>query len=124
MHVHITEQLDLDLEAERWVCRRCRSALGSARESYKEGILVHARDPREIHKPILDPERYEFTYAPDPEWVQILEYYCPSCGQMIEVEYCPPGYPPLHDIEIDVDALKKRRVTEDGFLAEVEDDER
>ena len=25
---------------------------------------------------------------------------------MMEVEYVPPGHPPLHDIELDIDALK------------------
>jgi hypothetical protein len=25
---------------------------------------------------------------------------------MMEAEYVPPGHPPLHDIELDIDALK------------------
>jgi len=25
---------------------------------------------------------------------------------MVETEYLPPGHPPLHDIELDIDALK------------------
>jgi hypothetical protein len=25
---------------------------------------------------------------------------------MVEAEYLPPGHPPLHDIELDIDALK------------------
>ena len=28
----------------------------------------------------LDPERYRFTFSPDPEWVRILEFCCPKCG--------------------------------------------
>jgi acetone carboxylase gamma subunit len=67
---------------------------------------VYARDPREIHKPILNPELYEFTFAPDPKWVQILEYYCPECGTLMEAEYLPPGHPPVNDMEFDLDALK------------------
>ena len=43
---------------------------------------------------------------PTPAWCRILEYYCPQCGTMIETEYLPPGHPPLHDIELDIDALK------------------
>ena len=105
MKIAMTEYLQIDLESERWLCRVCDHDIESARDNYKEGLLVYARDPSEIHKPILD-ESYEFTFAPDPEWVKIVEYYCPECGSMMEVEYLTPGHPPLHDIEFDIDALK------------------
>lgn len=108
MKVPMTEYLQIDLERELWVCRVCAIDLGSARSPYKEGLLVYARDPREIHKPILNPELYEFTFAPDPKWVQILEYYCPGCGTLMEAEYLPPGHPPVNDMEFDMDALKKQ----------------
>ena len=42
---------------------------------------------------IIDDKRYEFTYAPDPKWCRIIEFYCPGCGTMIENEYVPPGLP-------------------------------
>jgi len=106
MKVHITEYLRIDLDTEKWECRRCNHVMGSARDNYKRGLLVYDRDPREIHKPLLDPARYDRTYSPDPSWCRILEYYCPKCGTMVEVEYLPPGHPPLHDIELDIDALK------------------
>lgn len=116
MKVAMTEYLAIDLEKELWCCRRCERELASARRNYKEGLLVYARDPREIHRPILDPERYEYTFAPDPEWVQIVEYYCPGCGTMVEVEYLPPGHPPLHDLEFDIDALKERHLGAKGGM--------
>lgn len=106
--IKITEYLQIDLDTEQWECRSCGKNLISAREDYKRGLLVYDRDPREIHKPLLDPERYEFTFSPDPEWCRILEFYCPSCGTMIEAEYTVPGHPPLHDLEFDIDALKRR----------------
>ncbi|MGQ0620836.1 MAG: acetone carboxylase subunit gamma [Panacagrimonas sp.] len=105
MKIAMTEYLLIDLDKELWQCRVCSHVVGPAREPYKEGLLVHVRDPREIHKPILDPS-YEFTFAPDPKWVQLVEYYCPECGTMVEVEYLPPGHPPLNDMEFDIDALK------------------
>ena len=108
MRIPMTEYLTIDLGTEQWVCRVCEHELGSARGNYKEGMLVYARDPREIHKPILNPELYEFTFAPDPKWVQILEYYCPGCGTLMEAEYLPPGHPPVNDMEFDMDALKKQ----------------
>ncbi|MGH8517806.1 MAG: acetone carboxylase subunit gamma [Panacagrimonas sp.] len=105
MKIAMTEYLQIDLDKERWMCRVCDHDVGPARGNYKEGLLVHARDPREIHKPILDPS-YEFTFAPDPNWVKIVEYYCPSCGTQMEVEYLTPGHPPVYDMEFDIDALK------------------
>ena len=106
MKVLITENLRIDLERERWECRACSGDLIGARDNYKRGLLVYNRDPREIHKPLLDPQKYAITYAPNPDWCRILEYYCPHCGTMIETEYLPPGHPPVHDIELDIDALK------------------
>ncbi len=106
MRVPMTEYLVIDLDTERWVCRVCSQDMGSAHENYKPGTLVHDRDPREIHQPIIDPERYEYTFSPDPDYCRILEYYCPGCGTQIEVEYLPPGHPPTNDLVIDVAALR------------------
>ena len=110
MKVYVTDALTIDLAAEQWECRACGDALGSARENYKRFMALRPRDPREIHAPIIDPSRYEFTFAPDPEWLTIVEYYCPSCGHMAEAEYLPPGHPPTHDIEFDIDALKVKTI--------------
>ncbi len=106
MKVLITEYLRIDLDTEMWECRRCSKALISARDNYKRGLVVYDRDPREIHRPLLDTKLYDRTYSPDPKWCRILEYYCPDCGTLFEAEYLPPGHPPLHDIELDIDALK------------------
>jgi acetone carboxylase gamma subunit len=102
----ITEYLDLDLAAERWRCNRCGTDLGSARDNYKKGCLIAARNPSEVHPPIVDDAPYSF--APEPQWCQIVEFYCPGCATLIEVEYLPPGHPITHDIELDVDAIKAR----------------
>jgi acetone carboxylase gamma subunit len=103
--IQITEYLDIDLDTENWVCNRCNFELGSAKKRYKEGCLVYDRNPRDIYNPIKgDP----FSFAPDPKWIRYLEYYCPNCGVMIEVEVLPPGHPIVHDIEVDLKALKKR----------------
>lgn len=106
MKIDITETLSMDLDAEEWLCNRCGHVHGSARTNYKEGLLVYNRDPREIHRALLDTKRYDYSFAPDPAWCAILEYYCPGCGVMVDVEYTVPGHPPLHDIELDIDALK------------------
>ncbi len=108
-YVPMTEYLQIDLNDERWQCRRCHHDIASARENYKTGLLVYDRDPREIHRPLIDPEKYEFTFSPDPLWCRIVEFYCPGCGTMIEVEYLPPGHPPTYDMEIDIDALRAQK---------------
>lgn len=108
MKVLITEYLSIDLDTERWECRACNKPLSSARQNYKRGLLVYHRDPREIHRPLLDPARYKKTFSPDPKCCAILEFYCPHCGTMIEVEYTVPGHPPVSDLELDIDALRRQ----------------
>lgn len=108
MKIHMTENLRIDLDSERWECRKCDRDLADARGNYKRGLLVYDRDPREIHSAIVDPGHYQFTFAPDPEWIRILEYCCPGCGTQVEVEYLPPGHPPTHDMALDIDALKRQ----------------
>ena len=112
--IAITEYLEIELEKERWYCRRCGYDIGPARSPYKEGLLVYARDPREIHRPILDETKYEYTYAPDPQWCRIVEFYCPDCGTLMENEYLPPGHPLTNDIELDIDQLKERHLGGEG----------
>ncbi len=114
----MTENLRIDLDTEMWECRHCNKVLISARDNYKRGLLVYDRDPSEIHKPLLDPSRYALTYAPDPRWCRLLEYYCPQCGTMMETEYLPPGHPPLRDMEFDIDAMKAQWQQRDGVIKE------
>lgn len=108
MKVLMSENLRIDLDTEQWECRHCNKVLISARDNYKRGLLAYNRDPREIHKPLLDPTKYEYTYSPDPTWCRLIEYYCPQCGTMMETEYLPPGHPPLRDMEFDIDAMKEQ----------------
>jgi acetone carboxylase gamma subunit len=106
--IRVTEYLDLDVEREKWFCNRCGHELGPARENYKRGCLLYDRDPREIHPPLVSGE---FNFSPDPLWVRIVEFYCPSCGVQMETEYLPPGHPLTWDIEMDLDSLKQRLKT-------------
>ena len=101
----ITEYLDIDLEREMWCCNRCGKELMSAREDYKKGCLLYERDPRDIYHPMIDAE---VNFSPNPKWVRYVEYYCPGCGTMINVEAMPPGHPIIPDIELDIDKLKEK----------------
>jgi acetone carboxylase, gamma subunit len=102
----ITEYLDIDIDRELWLCNRCGHEHGPARENYKRGLLVCARDPSEVHPPHF--QQTEISHAPDADWCRIVEYYCAGCGTQVEVEYLPPGHPLTHDIELDLDDLKAR----------------
>jgi acetophenone carboxylase len=104
----ITEYIDLDLVAERWRCNRCGADLGDARDTYKKGCLIAARDPAEVHQPLVAGTAYSF--APDRDWCQIVV--------LVEVEYLPPGHPLTHDIELDIDAMKARHTAPAGEAAE------
>ena len=110
--VRITEYLDIDLESETWHCHVCRHALAAARDNYKRGCLVYERDPNEIYPPIY--KDAEFTLGVADGYGVFVEFYCPGCGTMIETELLPEGYPPTHDIELDLDALKAKQATEAG----------
>ena len=103
--IRFTEYLDLDIDREQWHCHDCGHGLISARENYKRGCLVAERMPQEIHNPVIDGP---YSFAPDKDWVRIVEFYCPGCARQIETEYLPPGHPITHDIELDVDSLKAR----------------
>ena len=50
----------------------------------------------------------EINFAPNPDWIRILEFYCPGCGLQMETEYLPPGHPITNTTEIDIDSLKRR----------------
>jgi acetophenone carboxylase len=103
--IRVTEYLDLEIDKEQWVCNRCNRTLGPARENYKKSCLVHQRDAREIHPPLVSGS---YNFSPDPLWIRIVEFYCPGCGTQVETEYLPPGHPLTYDIELDLDKLKER----------------
>ncbi len=108
MKVNMTEYLRINLDSEMWECRVCSNELISARDNYKRGLLVYDRDPAEIHKPLINRELYDYSFAPDPSYTAMLEFYCPHCGTMIEVEYTVPGHVPVRDMEPDIDDLKRK----------------
>jgi len=112
MKLRITEYLDIDLAREQWCCNRCGTALAGARENYKSGCLVAERPMEEVHPPVVPDSEFSFRF--DPDYCRLLEFYCPGCGVLLENEYLPPGHPITHDIEIDIDALKRRHAPGHG----------
>ena len=93
----ITEYLEIDLDTEQWHVRQLRHRAWAARgATTSTGAWCGSVIPREVHRPIVDGA---YTFAPDPRWCRILEFICPGCATLIEVEYLPPGHPVTHDIE-------------------------
>ncbi|HUE35633.1 MAG TPA: acetone carboxylase subunit gamma [Mycobacterium sp.] len=117
--LRFAEYVDADLDTERWLCHSCGHDLGDVRDDYKRGLLVAERDPSEIHNPGIEGQ---YTFAPNGEWIRIIEFYCPSCGRQVESEYLPPGHPLTRDTELDVDSIKQRlasghsRINDEGKL--------
>ncbi len=107
-HVRITEYLDVDLDSEMWCCHKCGAELYSARENYKKGCLLFDRDPRTLYAPATGPRS---PIAPNPEWCRYIEFYCPKCAALIEVEVLPPGHPLTWDIQLDLDSLHESAST-------------
>ncbi len=106
MKVRTTEYLDIDLDKGTWVCHVCGHTLISATENYKRGCLVRERDPDEIMPPIYPSD--EFNLGVAKGYGVFVEFYCPGCGTMVENELLPVGYPPTHDIEVDLEVLKAK----------------
>jgi N-methylhydantoinase B len=95
--MHVTEYLDLVDAAglRQLACARCGHVLGPARDSYK--LHAHRVDrPVQAANPLIgDPRRFIDAT------VEFRQFYCPSCGGLIENEICRGGDPLLHDIELD-----------------------
>ena len=41
----------------------------------------------------------------DPDWMELREFYCPSCARQLEVEAAPPGYPVVHEFLPDIEGF-------------------
>ena len=107
--VKVTEYLTMDLDKEMWCCDRCDAELISARQPYFKGCLVYERSAVEIYgAPMEIAEGQVVNYAPDPKFNRILEFYCPECGTMLEVQYLLPGHPIPVDISLDIDAMHEK----------------
>lgn len=106
----ITESVDIDSEKEMWCCRRCGVELYSAKESYLKGCLVYERPANEIYGPPIPVKKdgAVISYAPETDFMRVIEFYCPNCGALMTVQYLPPGHPVIFDIELDIGKLKER----------------
>jgi acetone carboxylase gamma subunit len=111
--VRVTESLDIDLDSEKWCCHRCGVAMASAREPFMKGALLYEKPASEIYGDAIKLSGdTSISYSPDPDFMRIIEFYCPGCGALISVQYLPPGHPIPNEIQLDIDRLKARHAKE------------
>jgi acetone carboxylase gamma subunit len=85
---------------ERIVRCTCGHDFGDYRVNWKLSANIFVRNTQEL----ID-EVYPKLMGSDPDWMELREFYCPSCQRQLEVEAVPPGYPIVFDFEPDLEAL-------------------
>jgi acetone carboxylase gamma subunit len=78
----------------------CGHDYGDYRRNWKLNALIYVRATKKSLR-----ELYPNSDIPDPGWMELREFICPSCGVLHEVEACAPGYPILHDFEPDLEGF-------------------
>jgi acetone carboxylase gamma subunit len=98
-HLFITDRAT-GAESERVTRCECGHSFGDWRRNWKLSAAIIVRDNEDALREI-----YPNSDLPDPAWMEIREFLCPSCGTLHEVEAAAPGYPIVHDFEPDLDGL-------------------
>lgn len=94
-HLYVVAKED----GERVVKCDCGEELGDYRVNWKMSALVHCRRSEEQIREVFT------VVAPDPEYVEVREFYCPGCQTQLAVEVVPIGYPFLFEVLPDIDGV-------------------
>lgn len=78
----------------------CGHDFGDYRKNWKRAANINVRNTEKSLREI-----YPNSDIPDPQWMEIREFLCPSCGTIHEVEACAPGYPIVHDFQPDLEGF-------------------
>jgi acetone carboxylase gamma subunit len=78
----------------------CGHEFGDYRRNWKLKANIRVRNTEASLRDI-----YPNSDIPDPKWMEIREFVCPSCGTLHEVEACAPGYPIVHEFEPDLEGF-------------------
>mgnify|MGYP003449541752 FL=1 len=78
----------------------CGHDFGDYRKNWKLKANINVRNTKTSLRDI-----YPNNDIPDPAWMEIREFICPSCGTLHEVEACAPGYPIVHEFEPDLEGF-------------------
>jgi acetone carboxylase, gamma subunit len=69
----------------------CGHEFGDYRQNWKLSALLRVRRSEQELTEIYGP------FACDPDWMELREFLCPSCGALLEVDAAVPGYPVTFD---------------------------
>ncbi len=78
----------------------CGYEFGDYRENWKLRALIYVREGEEEIE-----ELYPYPSRPDPRYCEVREYICPGCGNLLEVDCVPFGYPVIMDVLPDLDTF-------------------
>ncbi len=78
----------------------CGHDFCAANRNWKHEALMIVRDDAESFAEI-----YPKWAAPDPEWVELREFICPSCARLLETESLAPGHPVVHEFLPDIEGF-------------------
>jgi len=78
----------------------CGQEFGDYRTNWKLSARVRVRREAETLEAI-----YPGPRKPDPQWMEIREFICPTCATLLEVEAAPPGWPVIFDFLPDLEGF-------------------
>lgn len=93
-HLYIVQKGD-----ERVVKCDCGHEYGDYRVNWKLHTDIRTRDTQQQIEEVY----YPSAAAPDAEWMEVREFFCPSCTAQLAVEIVPPGYPLIFEAMPDLD---------------------
>ena len=79
----------------------CGYEFGDYREHWKFKSRVYVRTTKEEMAEVVSVEEA----IPNPDIVEMREFYCPGCFTQLAVEVVPVGYPPIVEIFPDLDTF-------------------
>ena len=68
--------------------------------NWKMDAAIFVRDDDESLR-----EVYPRMAHADPDWMELREFFCPSCAHQLEVETAAPCYPVTHDFLPDIEGF-------------------
>ena len=68
--------------------------------NWKMEAVIFVRDDEEKMG-----EVYPKFAGGDPDWIEVREFYCPSCARLLECDATTPGYPVVHDFLPDIEGF-------------------
>ena len=95
-HLYVVAKSD-----DHWVIKcDCGHEFCDHDANWKRAALINVRDSEEAYREI-----YPEGMHPNPEYMELREFFCPGCKTLLEVENMMPGYPLVHSFEPDIETF-------------------